>query len=296
MLIGFFGDGIWAQEALNLMQSLKNANTAFVCGRHPNPDIRLKQLADEIGVPFLEFSDVNDSESLEVLSGYGCDIFVSIAYNQIFRKHVIDLPPMGIINCHAGKLPFYRGRNILNWALINDETEFGITVHYVDEGIDTGDIILQRTYPITDNDNYSTLLNRAHDECALVVNEALEKLNTGEAMRLAQTQVHPIGSYCVARRPGDENLDWNQSSRRVFNFVRAVCPPGPGARTWLRDREMIVRRVEEIRDAAVYIGVPGSVVGKGADYFDVKTVDSMVRITDWEYEGPVKIGDRFSDK
>lgn len=67
-----------------------------------------------------------------------------------------------MINCHAGKSPLYRGRNILNRALINDEKEFGITVHYVDEGIDTGDIILQRVYEITDEENYATLLDRAH--------------------------------------------------------------------------------------------------------------------------------------
>ena len=73
-----------------------------------------------------------------------------MSFNQIFRKDIINLTPIGIINCHAGKLPFYRGRNILNWVLINDEKEFGITVHFVDEGIDTGDIILQKTFPITD--------------------------------------------------------------------------------------------------------------------------------------------------
>ena len=63
------------------------------------------------------------------------------------------------------KLPFYKGRNILNWVLINDEKEFGITVHYVDEGIDTGDIILQETFPIIDSDDYSTLLDKAYEEC-----------------------------------------------------------------------------------------------------------------------------------
>ena len=80
-----------------------------------------------------------------------------MSFNQIFKREMIDLPKYGTINCHAGKLPFYRGRNILNWALINDEKEFGITVHYMDEGIDTGDIIVQRTYPIGEEDDYGIL-------------------------------------------------------------------------------------------------------------------------------------------
>ena len=81
----------------------------------------------------------------------------------------MSLPKLKTINCHAGKLPFYRGRDILNWVLINDEKEFGITVHYMDEGIDTGDIILQRTFPITDEDSYKTLLERSYDECANIL-------------------------------------------------------------------------------------------------------------------------------
>ena len=71
------------------------------------------------------------------------------------------MPKYGAINCHAGKLPDYRGRNILNWALINDEKEFGITVHFIDEGIDTGDIILQESFEIKDSDNYKSLLDLA---------------------------------------------------------------------------------------------------------------------------------------
>ena len=68
------------------------------------------------------------------------------------------MPALGTINCHAGKLPFYRGRNVLNWAIINGESEFGITVHFIDDGIDTGDIIKQKTYPISLNDDYKSIL------------------------------------------------------------------------------------------------------------------------------------------
>ena len=87
-----------------------------------------------------------------------------MSFDQIFKSEIIYLSKHKIINCHAGKLPFYRGRNVLNWVLINDE-EFGITVHYVDEGIDTGDIILQKKFPISDQDNYKTLLEKSYRMC-----------------------------------------------------------------------------------------------------------------------------------
>lgn len=85
-----------------------------------------------------------------------------MSFDQIFKEELLKLYPRKIINCHAGKLPFYRDRNILNWALINDEKEFGISVHFIDKGINTGDIILQKTYEIKDSDDYTTLLNLCH--------------------------------------------------------------------------------------------------------------------------------------
>ena len=84
-----------------------------------------------------------------------------MSFNQIFKQSIISLPELGIISCHAGKLLLYRGRNVLNWVLINDEKEFGITVHYIDEGIDTGDIIIQKSFQIKDTDTYKSLLEKA---------------------------------------------------------------------------------------------------------------------------------------
>ena len=92
-----------------------------------------------------------------------------MSFNQIFKKEIINLPLLKTINCHAGKLPFYRGRNILNWVLINDEKEFGVTVHYMDEGIDTGDIIMQDSFSISGLDDYSTLLLRSYEACAACI-------------------------------------------------------------------------------------------------------------------------------
>ena len=88
-----------------------------------------------------------------------------MSFNQIFDKELINIPPLGTINCHASKLPFYIGRINLNWILINDEKEFGITLHY----LDTGDIILQKTYSISDHDNYKTLLGLSFKECPVVL-------------------------------------------------------------------------------------------------------------------------------
>ena len=145
MIIGYFADGPWSHQALDKLLSDEGVEVKFVCARNDRPDPLLKDIATGRGISFITHPNVNSDDFLARISGLKCDLFVSMSFDQIFRKRLIELPIHQSINCHAGKLPFYRGRNILNWALINDEGEFGITVHYIDEGIDTGDIILQCT-------------------------------------------------------------------------------------------------------------------------------------------------------
>jgi methionyl-tRNA formyltransferase len=292
MNIGYFADGPWAHQALQKILNDSTMTVAFVCARADNPDPILSSMAINNQIDFLVEPNINSELFVDKVARYRCDVFVSMSFNQIFKQCLFSLPPLRTVNCHAGKLPSYRGRNILNWALINDETEFGITVHYVDEGIDTGDILDQQCYKITDEDTYATLLERAYVGCSEVLYRALKGMKNGRLNGAQQSQVG-LGFYCTARIVGDEILSWRQSSRDVFNFVRALCKPGPQARAFLRGVEVSINRVEMISDAPVYKGIPGAVVGLGDGFFIVKTEDSFVRVTEWSGVDRIKIGDRF---
>ena len=151
--IGYFADGPWSHQAFTKLIQIPDISISFICGRYKTKDQILKNFAKEFKIDYLEHNDVNSSDFISLIKNYKCNLFVSMSFDQIFKKDIIKLMRHNIINCHAGKLPFYRGRSVLNWVLINDEKEFGITVHYIDEGIDSGDIILQRSYEITDLDD-----------------------------------------------------------------------------------------------------------------------------------------------
>lgn len=291
--IGYFADGHWSHQALAKMLSDETLQVAFICARDDAPDPVLRAEAAKKRLEFITHPNINSKDFLARMRDYGCDLFVSMSFNQIFRDELINLPTRKTINCHAGKLPFYRGRNILNWALINDEKEFGITVHYVDEGIDTGDIILQRCYPITDDDNYSTLLERAYEWCATNLYDAIKVMQSNKVKPIVQKNIHPFGFYCSARSEGDERLDWNQNSRDVFNFVRAICSPGPKARTFLGENELKINRVQYLPDAPTYKGVTGAVVGVDNGCFFVKTLDSYIKVIEWSGCANPRIGDRL---
>lgn len=290
--IGYFADGKWGHNAFHKLHEDESIVIDFICVRNDYKDPVLMQLGQENNIDVLYTPNINAEEFLEKLSSYKSDLFVSMSFNQIFREKIRNIPPLSIINCHAGKLPYYRGRNILNWALINDEKEFGITVHYVDDGIDTGDIILQRTYPITDSDNYNTLLDVAYTECPDILYEAIKQIQKGTAKRIIQNTIDKNGLYCGMRKAGDEVLDWNQTSREIFNFIRAITVPGPCACSFTENGKVLFVSSEIIPDAPIYKGIPGQVLLKNKDFILVKTKDSYIKVT--EYKGKVKVGDRLT--
>lgn len=295
MTIGYFGDGPWAHKAFDKIIDDNSIEIKFVTVRYDKQDAELIQRAEQNYIPVEISKNINSKAFMEKMKQYNVDIFVSMSFNQIFKAEMINLPKYKAINCHAGKLPFYRGRNILNWVLINDEKEFGITVHYIDEGIDTGDIILQETYPITDEDNYGTLLIRAYNGCADILYRAIKMIQNGEAGRLKQKGIDAVGMYCGMRQPGDEVIDWSQTSREVFNFIRALSKPGPQATSWINGKSISINKARMVSGSHRYKNIVGQVIGKTQDGFFCKTGDTMLEIIDYTYDGKIKVGDRLKD-
>jgi methionyl-tRNA formyltransferase len=278
MRIGYFADGPWAHRAIELL--VKKYHIAFIVPRFDTQDPVLKKWSKELGVPFIPFHNVNKDEFLEKISSLDANLFVSMSFNQILKDKIINFPHLGFINCHAGALPFYRGRNPLNWALINGEERFGITVHYVDEGIDTGDIINQEFYSIEDSDDYSTLLSKAIYECANVLIDAIELIETNAVKRIKQTDIHPVGFYCGRRKTGDEVTSFGWNAKRFCDFVKGITYPGPGARCIKEGNEEIaILKCKLIKDAPKYISTEGEVVGRNKEGAVVKVCDSTVLIT-----------------
>lgn len=279
MRIGYLGDGPWAHAALSRIRSEPDWQVVFMGARHKNPDAILRAAAAEMNVPFLTPAKINAPEVLAELAVLRPDVLVSMSYDQIARRPLIDLAPRGMINVHAGALPFYRGRNVLNWVLINGETSFGVTCHYVDEGIDTGDIIVQRHVPIDSGDDYADILKAAFPVCADVLHEALRGIAVGSAPRIRQSTIDPVGFYCGRRGPGDEILDWTLPAKDMHNFIRGVALPGPGARVVVGGRKCAFLKSRLISGARDYIGTLGEVVGVDAEGIVVKCSDATLRIT-----------------
>lgn len=298
MRVLFFGDGVWATKTLERLLSEAVDIPAIVIRQSPT-DPGLIDLAEDRGIPVLKPSDVNDPDFFKKVKSLAPDLNLSVSYDQIIRCPLIESTPMGFINIHAGGLPFYRGRNVVNWAIINNEKEIGITAHFIDDGIDTGDIILQKKIMVDWIDDYGTVLAKIISEIPEIVLEAIKLAADPSFTPSQQKQIR--GTYFGKRGPGDEWLDWNETSLNIYNKIRAITRPGPGAMTLLKGEAdpVIIWKARYEKDWPVYRATCGQVVGRDDKGIYVKTGDSTILIQELQLKGgkPEKpicpIGTRF---
>lgn len=144
-----------------------------------------KKAAQRFGIPYHELCNINSPESLSLLKQYDPDVIVSLQ-DQIFKEDLIRLPKIGCINKHAALLPKYRGVWPIFWAMLDDEKEAGLTIHWIDVGIDTGKIIVQQPITVGDDDTLFDLYERVFELCSQSLIEALERIEENPDCGLSQ--------------------------------------------------------------------------------------------------------------
>ena len=180
------------------------------------------------------------TEFIARLKGAKADAFLCFSYSMILDEEMLALPRLGAINVHGGLLPAYRGANVLNWAIIEDAPITGVTAHYMTAGIDEGDIICSRTTSIGEHDTAATLKVRLDVLGQEMLAGIIDKLEAGEVLPRALQDSSQV-RYYRRRKPKDGFIDWEKmSDRQVFNLVRALVRPWPGAFTVTPDGGRIV--------------------------------------------------------
>ena len=202
-------------------------------GARPDP---LKEAAQAAGAPVFQPAHLRDPEAYEAMVSLKADLGVLAFVTDIIPLRVFNAPKLGSIQYHPSLLPRHRGSSAINWAVINGETHTGITIFWVDWGIDTGDIILQKAVEIGPSETTGEVYyNKLYPLGVAALLEAVELLAQGQAPRIPQD--HSQGTYeppCDERVAG---LDWSQPGVRVFNFIRG-CDPQPGATTTFRGEKV----------------------------------------------------------
>ena len=213
-------------------------------------------------------------------------------YRYLVPGDVLALAPQGAVNLHPSLLPAYRGRAPLNWAILNGETEFGLTAHFVNAQVDAGDIIAQERFHLSEDEDVGDALDRLYPLYARLTRRVIALFEQGDVPRSPQTVSG--GQVLPARRPEDGRIDWAQQAEHIRRLVRAVAAPYPGAFTTLWGRMIYVWKAEW--DASCPWAPAGRVVAVYADGgFRVACGEGTLRVKHWTTDGevPVSIGDQL---
>lgn len=238
----------------------------------PSP---VKQLCLKEGVPFLQPVKMKDPAFLEALTAWRPDLIAVAAFGRILPKVILDLPPLGCINVHASLLPRYRGAGPIQWAIINGEGETGITTMLMDEGMDTGAVLLQQPVPIQPDDTAGTLSARLAKVGAALLIETIRRLKEGTLT--PRPQDHARATLAPLLKKEDGLIDWTLPAQRIADRVRGLSP-WPGAYTYAGPERWTIWRVAA--DGRPAGAPPGTVVEARKDALLVATGEGVLAIAE----------------
>ena len=261
MRILFMGTPEFAVPSLDILN--KNHDIIGVFTKVDKPNMRgkkikftpVKEYALEHDIPVYQPKSVRTEETLDLIREMNPDLIVVVAYGKILPQELIDIPKLGVINVHSSLLPKYRGAAPIHAAIIHGEEESGVTIMYIAEELDAGDIIMTGKTPITEEDTLATLHDRLMEIGATTLLDAVNKIGDGTAPRIPQD--HEKATFVKPFKKEDCELTWGDTKENIFTFVRGMNP-FPCSHTYLNGKIFKVYRVEKLDKE--YDGETGTIV------------------------------------
>lgn len=241
------------------------------------------ELARSNGIQVQFDVDLRKKDFVDVaaqLREMGVELILSFYYRAIIPEDILAVPQLGAYNIHGALLPKYRGRACVNWAVLNGETETGATLHVMTMQADRGDIVDREAVAILREDTAHDVFLKVADAARTIVARSLPSLEAGEASLEPQdeTQATVFGR----RTPDDGLIDWNKSAEEIYNMVRALTHPFPGAFTTVDGKKLYIWRARVIPGC----GVPGSIVSRSPLLFG--TGGGLLEVLSCQIEGELE--------
>lgn len=262
--VAFLGNDRWSVPSLEALAASRH-EVALVVTRPPRPGRRgagpvptpVARAALALGLPLLQTPTVRSGEGLERLRGTAPDVLVVVAYGEILSREVLDLAPRGAVNVHFSLLPELRGAAPVQHAILRGLARTGVTTMLMDEGLDTGPVLLQAEERVAEGDDAGSLGERLAAIGGRLLVETLDRLEPGDLEPRPQDEAR--ASYAPRLGPGDRAVDWARPAEEVVRLVRAFAPE-PGAVTSFRGRVLKVLRAEAAEVDGMGPG-PGTILG-----------------------------------
>ena len=237
-------------------------------------------LAERYNIPVYTPENLKEATWVNLIKDMSPDIIFSFYYRKMIPKEILDIPKMGAFNLHGSLLPRFRGRSPVNWVLIEGEKKTGLTLHYMLEKPDAGDIIAQREVMIEFDDNAYTVFMKMVREARVLMKEILPKLEDGTFKRIPQADLGP-STYFGGRKSEDGLISWQKDALSIYNLTRAVTHPYPGAFTYLDGKRFYIWKAYP-EDGGRGVS-PGAIISKRP--LKVNTGNGVLKLLRVQLEG-----------
>lgn len=247
----------------------------LTCEAAPEYDVTVddfRSLATELGVPCLVTNTINQPDVVEEIEDAQAEVGVSVNWKTIVGSEARNAVTHGIINCHAGDLPKYRGNAAPNWAMLQGEDEVVITLHFMDTGLDSGPILTKQPFPLTPETQIGDVYAYSEQVTPELFVEVVDGLEAGTIKADSQPEDPGEALRCYPRIPEDSRIDWSRSARYLDRLVRASSEPLPGAYTYLDGQRLTVWRAHAEQPETEILGTPGQVAHRRPDNGTVAVV------------------------
>ncbi len=290
MRIAFLGSPDFAIPSLDMLFRDGHDLCVFTqpdrpVGRHGKPvPTPVRAFAEENGIPSFAFEKIRSAEGVSALKAFYPDLMVTAAFGQLLSAENLAVPKYGCINVHGSLLPKYRGAAPIQWAVINGETETGITTMMTDIGMDTGDILLSSAVQIDPDETAGELYARLSKLGAVVLKDTILRLQDGTLPRIPQNPED--ATKCVMLRKEHGRLDFSQSVMNIHNRVRGTNP-WPGAYAMLGDQPLKIWKtaVPPSLSGICVDDVPGTCMESGKNQLFVRCADGIIEIVELQLPG-----------
>ncbi|MBI5073982.1 MAG: methionyl-tRNA formyltransferase [Nitrospirae bacterium] len=239
----------------------------------------VKEYAVSQGIPVFQPAGIRSEEFFKTVAEMRPDMIVVVAYGRILPPDMLALPPKGCINLHASLLPKYRGAAPIQWAIVRGEKKTGVTTMLMDEGLDTGDMLLREETEILSEDNAETLGNRLSEMGADLLITTISGIAGGTVRPVPQTGE---STYAPIIRKENGKIDWNASAQEIFNLTRGMYPWPGGQCVFEGEKITIVRSVVADTEAGV---TAGSIVKIQGDELHVGAGIGILALLELKPEG-----------
>jgi len=242
------------------------------------------ELAKQKGIPIYTPDNLKEPSWVAMISYMKPDVIFSFYYRNMIPAEILSIPTTGAFNLHGSLLPKFRGRCPVNWVLIEGEKRTGLTLHYMVEKPDAGDIIAQRSVDISFNDTAYTLFMKMAGEARTLMKEILPYIENGSFAGKPQSDMGQ-SSYFGGRKPEDGLISWQNDAISIYNLTRAVTHPYPGAFTFLDGKKFFVWKAYPLQDQVN--AIPGSIIS--AKPLVVNTGKGTLKLLTVQLEGEDEI-------